>query len=211
MMSELTLFAFPGSCSRVSMILLEEAKASYQIKMVKLTEGEHKKPAYLAINPKGKVPTLRINDQVLTENPVIISFINKHYAQANLLPIVTNEIDRLSQLSDLCFCSSTLHPLVTRFCKPEFFTTDSNSDNVKQKAIEAINNTLLLIEERMAQVKWWYGTQWSALDAYIFWVLSRLESAGFALQKWPNLQLFLQTMLLRPSVKLALDKEKKLS
>jgi glutathione S-transferase len=68
------------------------------------------------------VPALKIDDSILTENPVIISFINQFFPQAQLLPKVDSEIEKFQQLSDLCFCSSTLHPLITRFCKPDFLS-----------------------------------------------------------------------------------------
>ena len=174
-MSQLTLFAFPGSCSGVSIILLEEAKADYHLHMVKLMQGEHKKPEYLSINPKGKVPALKVDEQILTENPVIISYLNKQFPEANLLPNVATEIAQLQQLSDLCFCSSTLHPIVTRLCKPEFFVEQQPSTEIKQKACSDLLNALQWVDKRLGESQWWYGEQWSAMDAYIFWVVSRAQ------------------------------------
>jgi glutathione S-transferase len=210
-MNELTLFAFPGACSRVSLILLEQAQADYQVHWVRLTKGEHKRPEFLAINPKAKVPALKIGNDILTENPAIISYINQRFPSAQLLPVSDNALTQLQQLSDLCFCSSTLHPMVTRFCKPEFFATSDAIISVKQKAQDALNDALVWVEQRMGQAAWWYGEQWSAMDAYLFWVLTRLQSADFLLAEWPNLHRFVQAMLTRPAVLRALAKEQQLA
>lgn len=210
-MSKLTLFAFPGSCSRVSMILLEQAQADYTIHMVKLMQGEHKKPEYLAVNPKGKVPALKIENEILTENPAIISFIHQQFPQANLLPKVSSELARLQQLSDLCFCSSTLHPIVTRLCKPEFFVEQQPTTEVKHKANKDLLSALHWVEQRLAGQQWWYPEQWSAMDAYLFWVVTRAQKCDLDLDLLPNIKRHSQDMLNREAVKRALAKEQALS
>jgi glutathione S-transferase len=52
----------------------------------------------------------------------------------------------------------------------------------------------------MGQASWWYDEQWSAMDIYLFWVLTSLQSADFSLAEWPNLVRFVQVMLTRPAV-----------
>lgn len=64
---------------------------------------------------------------------------------------------------------------------------------------------------KFGQSSWWYGEQWSAMDAYLFWAITRLQSADFSLAEWPNLQRFVQAMLTRPAVQRALAKESELS
>lgn len=210
-MSQLTLFAFPGSCSRVSMILLEEAQADYQLHVVKLMLGEHKKPEYLRINPKGKVPALKVGDEILTENPAIILYLNSLFPGAHLLPQVDSKLGQLQQLSDLCFCSSTLHPIVTRLCKPEFFIQQLDSTEIKQKAHGDLLSALQWVDKRLGASQWWYGQQWSAMDAYIFWVVTRAEKCDLDLALLPNIARHSQDMLSRDSVKRALAKESQCS
>jgi glutathione S-transferase len=193
------------------MILLEQAQADYQLQMVKLTQGEHKKPEFLAINPKGKVPALKVDNEILTENPAIISLIDSLFPAANLLPKVESKLAELQQLSDLCFCSSTLHPIVTRLCKPEFFTEQQATTEIKQKANKDLLIALQWVEQRLGDSQWWYGQQWSTMDAYIFWVVSRAASCDLDLSLVPNIERHKHDMLKREAVQRALAKEQTLS
>ena len=65
---KLTLAYCPIACSLVPYILLLEAGADFDVLPVNLGKGENFSPEYLRVNPKGKVPALIIDGQVLTEN-----------------------------------------------------------------------------------------------------------------------------------------------
>jgi glutathione S-transferase len=67
-MSDLTLFFAPDTCARVSMIALEETERPYKTELIAFMRGDHRSPRYLALNPKGRVPTLIVDGRVLTEN-----------------------------------------------------------------------------------------------------------------------------------------------
>jgi glutathione S-transferase len=70
----LTLYYAPGACSMASHIALEETGVPYEAKPVSLVTGEHLKDEYLkTVNPRGKVPALRTDEGVLTENVAIIT------------------------------------------------------------------------------------------------------------------------------------------
>jgi glutathione S-transferase len=65
----LTLYYAPGSSSMASHLVLEEAGAEYETRFVNEDAGEHRTEAYLRVNPRGKVPALRLADgSVLVEN-----------------------------------------------------------------------------------------------------------------------------------------------
>lgn len=101
----------PGSCSRVSAIVLEELELDFESRVVRFMKGEHKSAEYKVHNPKGKVPALIHNGKALTENVAIITYLQKLSGQ--LLPKTHNELEYARQIADLCFCSSTLpfsHP-----------------------------------------------------------------------------------------------------
>ena len=59
------------------MTALEECGVDYQSRMVILHAGEQKSPECLAVNPKGKVPVLSIDERLLTENPVILGLLDQ--------------------------------------------------------------------------------------------------------------------------------------
>ena len=71
----LTLYAATGSCSRASHIALEESALAYEVRLVDFGKAEQREPAYLTINPKGRVPALATGKGVLTESPAILAYI----------------------------------------------------------------------------------------------------------------------------------------
>ena len=71
-MPELTLFSSPRACSLACHIALEESGLPYTLEPVLVRKGEHQRPAYLAINPWGKIPALRIDNELLTEAHAIL-------------------------------------------------------------------------------------------------------------------------------------------
>ena len=83
----LKLFYAPGSCALASHIALEEAGAKYGAVRVDLRAKDQRKPEYLAINPKGRVPALVTDKGVLTENPAILAFVAQSFPEARLAPL----------------------------------------------------------------------------------------------------------------------------
>ena len=82
-----TFFYSPGTCALASHIALEDAGASYELKRLDFRKSEQQSPDYLAINPKGRVPTLRTPRGVLTETPAILAFVAQSFPEARLAPL----------------------------------------------------------------------------------------------------------------------------
>src|SRR4029450_12096513 len=72
--------------SRSSIVhwMLEELGQPYELQMVSLKKGETPQPAYLAVNPMGKVPTLKHGDTVITEAAAICTYLADEFPQARL-------------------------------------------------------------------------------------------------------------------------------
>jgi glutathione S-transferase len=89
-MADLTLYHASPSRSSVVLWMLEEVGEPYDIKLLKLSEGEQQKPEYLAVNPMGKVPALRHGDTVITEVAAICTYLADAFPAKNLaVPIGT--------------------------------------------------------------------------------------------------------------------------
>src|SRR5690606_28203403 len=144
------LYTAPQTCCRVAAIALETAEVEFETRLIRFLKGEHKSPEFKRINPKGKVPALEIDGEVLTENVAILTYLNERFPDANLMPPVASVGDRCRQLADLCFCSATLHPLVTRIRMPMFFAGREHASVVKKTAETAMDEYFQLIrsEER---------------------------------------------------------------
>jgi glutathione S-transferase len=66
--------------------MLEEAGAPYRMHVLELEKGEHKQPAFLAINPMGKVPTVVHQGTVITEVAAICLYLADAFREAGLAP-----------------------------------------------------------------------------------------------------------------------------
>ncbi|MFK7978228.1 MAG: glutathione S-transferase family protein, partial [Halioglobus sp.] len=185
-MNEITLFYAPQSCARVPTIALEEIGEPFDIRLVRFLKGEHKSPEYKNHNPKGKVPCLLIDGESLTENVAILSYLNDRFPDARLLPPVSNALQRFQQIADLSFCAATLHPIVTRIRMPRFFSKPEHARAVWESGCAAMKEYFNLIEQRLANDAWWYGEEWSVMDAYLYWVFWRVEGADFDVSAYPN-------------------------
>lgn len=80
------LYGFPQTRSSRVAWALEEAGADYEYLLVNLRAGEHKKPAFLAINPFGKIPTLVDDGQAISESASICTHIAEKFPAAKLIP-----------------------------------------------------------------------------------------------------------------------------
>ena len=80
----ITLFYAAHTCSLASHIALEEAGAEYSTVRISFAKEEQRKPDYLAINPKGRVPTMVTDEGILTETPAMLAFIAQSFPQAQL-------------------------------------------------------------------------------------------------------------------------------
>lgn len=207
-MTDVVLYYAPGTCARVPMISLEEAGQDFDARVVAFLAGEHKDPEFLTFNPAGKVPALIIDGQPLSENVAIVWYLAQHFPDAKLLPMSLDPIEQAQILSDLSYCASVLHPLVTRIRLPQTFCTlPDAAQDVWNIAAAAMDFHLCRIEERLKDRPWWYGEEWSSVDAYINWVWMRVTGAGISEAAYPNLADHDRRFLSRPAVQRALHRE----
>jgi Glutathione S-transferase len=204
-MCELTLYFTPGSCALVPLIALEESGERFELEPVKLATGAHRTPAYLSLNPKGKVPVLVADGLPLTENVAILSWLAGRFPAAELLPDPGDLRGRVEILSDLAYAASTLHPLVPRIRMPERLC-DTDPARVKAQALQAAQLQFALIDARVAR-GWWYGARWSAMDAYLYWIWFRMRDAEVDMTSFGNFARHAADSEARPAVQRALARQ----
>ena len=151
-MADLLLYMAPGSCSRVSLTALLETGADFETSLVRFMKGDHKSPAFRQLNPKSKVPLLIADGQALSENVAILFHLNRLYPNAHLMPKAASAIEEARQLADLCFCSATLHPIVTRLRLPKLVAGPDAAQAVWDKACAVMRDHFQLIENRLSIV-----------------------------------------------------------
>lgn len=107
----LTLYFHPRTRSTRPRWLLEELGVDYDVELVKLFEGAHKTPEYLAIHPLGRVPALRHGDNVMFESLGICLYLADRFPETGLAPMIADP-RRAEYCQWMAFSTSTLEPVV---------------------------------------------------------------------------------------------------
>src|SRR3954469_15665915 len=81
------LYYTADTCSLASHIALNDAGADYSTVRISFASEEQRKPEYLAVNPKGRVPALVTARGILTETPAMLAFIAQRFPKAKLAPL----------------------------------------------------------------------------------------------------------------------------
>lgn len=203
-MRAIELVWFPGTCSRVTLIALEEIGEPFatHVSPVERTTD----PAFLAVNPKGKVPVLTIDGLRLTETPAIMTRLAALYPDAQLLPrgdpVVENDA-----LAMMCWIAGAMHPSITRMRYPQrFCDLPGSADRTRALAAEALRTCFDLVEQRLAERDWLYD-EWSIVDAYLLWAWFRAAGSGMDCAGLRRCAGHAARCELRPSVARALDHE----
>ena len=106
---QLTLYHASPSRSSIVHWMLEELGEPYKLEVLNLQAGDQRKPAYLAINPMGKVPTLKDGDVVVSEVAAICCYLADTYPKAKLAPPIGDK-RRGDYLKWLFYGPSCLEP-----------------------------------------------------------------------------------------------------
>ena len=106
-----TLFHAPNSRSCAVRFLLEELGVPYDLHVLDLKKNEQRAPAYLAVNPMGKVPAIRHGDALVTELPAIFIYLADLFPDAGLAPGLNDPL-RGPYLRWLAFYGSSFEPAI---------------------------------------------------------------------------------------------------
>lgn len=183
---DLTLFHFPGACSRVSVCALETAGLPYELKLVNIAAGEQSAPAYQQVSALGKVPALLVDGEPLLENAAILTLIHALRPDAGVFPPDADPLARAEAIGGLSFCGGTLHPLVRGVVNPQRMTT-GDGEPVRAKSRELAAKSFAYAERRIAERGWWLGTL-SIVDVYLDWAFGVARNGGFAVEAYPELR-----------------------
>jgi glutathione S-transferase len=112
MSEEIVLYRSVASRSYTALWMLEELGLGYRMETVDVRAGATRAPAYLEINPMGKVPALKIGDVVVTEAPAICLFLADRYGYGAFAPKV-DDPERGPYLRWSVFAASVLEPAMT--------------------------------------------------------------------------------------------------
>jgi len=160
-MADLTLYHASPSRSSIVLWMLEELGQPYDVKLIKLSDGDNLKPDYLAINPMGKVPALAHKGTVITEAAAICTYLADEFPQAKLnVPVGTPR--RGLYLKWLFFGPGCFEPAVIDRAAPR--KEEARRGMLGYGTFETTMDT---VAKAIAQGPWLMGDQFTAADVII--------------------------------------------
>ncbi|MDP3854326.1 glutathione S-transferase family protein [Phenylobacterium sp.] len=203
----LKLFYYRGSCSLASHIALEEAEADYEAVPVDLASGEQTKPAYLAINPKGRIPALVTDRGVLTESLAILAFVAQTHPAASLAPL--DDPYAFAQVQAFnTYLASTVHVAYAHGRRAGRWADDPAAiTEMKRKVPETMAACFARIEADLPDGPWVMGEAYTICDPYLFTFSGWLAGIGVEIAQFPKVFGHFQRMNDRPAVRVVLAAE----
>ena len=198
-----TLFYMPRTRSLAPLILLEELGVPYRLEALDRGQAEHRAPAFLAINPMGKVPALRdATGAVVTEQVAIMLHLADLFPAVGLAPAVGDPL-RGPYLRWMVFYSATFEPAVVdrasnRDPGPRAMSPYGDFDAMLETLVGAITPGPYVLGARFsaADVLWGTALAWT--------------TAVKLLPERPEIAAYIQRIGSRPAAERARAKDKAL-
>jgi glutathione S-transferase len=196
------LFYNPQSRAAGVQILLEELNADYELKVLNLKTGDNRKPEFLAINPMGKLPTIKHGDTVVTEQAAVYMYLAELYPEAKLSPAVGDPL-RGEYLRWMVFYGSCFEPaVVDRSMKRE-------PAPVGTSPYGDFDMTIGTVAKQLSKGPWMLGETFTAAD--VLWGAALAWTTGFKIvPELPEFKAYIERFNARPAVARARAKDAEL-
>ncbi len=201
----LTLYGATGTCSLATAIALEEANADYELVRVDFAAGEQRTPAFLAKNPKGRVPALATPEGLLTENVALLAYVAQTHPAANLAPKDPFHFAEMQAFN--AYLASTVHVNHAHNRRGYRWTDDAAAiETMKAKVPQNMNDCTRIIEQNLFKGPWIMGGQFTVADGYLYNIARWFPNDGVDIANYPKLHDHFKRMEMRPAVQRAVEK-----
>jgi glutathione S-transferase len=200
------LYYAQGACSLGIHLLLNEVGADYELVKLDMRAGDLQKPEYLAINPKGKVPAMALDDgSVLTEWPALAGYIAATHPEAHL--VSSDPVMAARTMELVMFINGTVHLAgFSRVMRPAVFSPNpEEKDAVRAQGKKIFGDGLALVSAVLGDHDYLVG-DFSIADAALFYV-TFWNNAVAKVEVPANINAHYARMMARPAVKQAMVTE----
>jgi glutathione S-transferase len=196
------LYYAPGACSLSPHIALIEAGMPYDlVKVNTKTKQFDGGGDFLAVNAKGYVPVLELDDgQRLTEGPAIVQYLADRKPESGLAP-KPGTLERVRVQEWLNFTTSEIHKTFS-----PLFGADTPED-YKEIARKKLRGRFDWLSKEIKDREFLVGNHYTVADGYLFTVLGWTDHVGLKLADWPVLKAWHGRIAQRPAVQKALKEE----
>ena len=202
-----TLYYAPGAASLVVHWLLIETGARHELRRVDLEAGEHKLPAYLALNPAGVVPTLLVHSDPVTETAALVLHLADAHPSVALAP-PPGSIERARYYQWVAHLANTLHPAFRVWFYPHEAAGEASVEAAKEQARRRIEAVWDRIEAHLeTRGPYLLGGSPTAADFLLTMFMRWSRNMPRPATEWPQLAALAQRMKARPSFRTLYERE----
>jgi len=201
--SPIVFFHAPHSRSSVTRAMLEELGAPYDMVALNLTAAEQRTPDYLAINPMGKVPAIRDEGVLITEQPAILMHLADLYPEKELAPLPGDPL-RGAWLRWMVFYGSCFEPAMTDFSRKR------EPVPPMQCGYGDYDSVMHVVAAQLERGPWLLGERFTAADvlwggALNFGLMMKL------VPNWPVFREYARRVQARPAIRRAFELDEALA
>ena len=199
-MHDIVLYWHPMSSATPIACALAELAVPHQRVKVDITAGEQRRPAYLALNPNGKVPTLTVDGAPMFEAQAIAIWLGEHYGTERGLWPAAGTPARLQAVSwsTWAYVSYGAH-LVPLLVAKELGTPDDAHATAARKALDEL---LSVLDERLGRQAWMLGAEYSLVDLIVASVVGYSAYIGAPVAAHPATLAWMQKVQARPAMQI---------
>ena len=196
------LFYKPGACSLASHITLRESGKDFTLDGVDLMKKRLENgDDFFAVNPKGQVPALLLDDgTLLTEGVAIMQYLADSVPDRQLLAPVSS-ISRYKTLEWLNYIATELHKGFTPLFRPD------TPEEYKPTVRALLEKKMQYVDAALKEGQWICGSRFTIADAYLFTVLRWAYAVKLNMDGLENIAAYMKRMADRPGVAAALKAE----
>jgi glutathione S-transferase len=196
------LYYSPGACSLAPHILIKETGLDCElIKVSTKTHSVHTENDFYAINPKGYVPFLQLdNGEFMSEGPVICQYLCDLARREDLMP-AAGTLARYRVMEWQGYINSEIHKSFSPLFNSAFGT------DAKALHTTLLEKKLAWVSSQLGQSTFLTGSTFTAADAYLFVVVNWAKVVNVSIEGLSELAAFQQAVRTRPAVQAALQAE----
>ncbi|ATR84719.1 MULTISPECIES: maleylacetoacetate isomerase [Pseudomonas] len=158
----------------------------FQSLPVNLLKGEQREPAFLALNPQGRVPALRVDSgALLVQSPAIIEYLEERYPQPALLPAALEQRAQVRGVAALIGCD--IHPLHNVSVLNQLRQLGHDETQVNQWIAHWISQGLAAVEQLIGDSGYCFGAQPGLADVYLIPQLYAAQRFSIDLGAYPRI------------------------
>ncbi len=193
----LKLYGAMTSRAHRTVWMLKELKLAFEHVPTHFLDGSTRQPAFLSINPNGRVPVIDDAGFIVCESMAINLYLAKKYG-SNIAPQGLQE-DTLATQWSFWVVTEVEKPLLFAAANRKLFAEGARDEEQAQMAIAKLDWPFKVLDAHLAAREWLMGERFTVADLNVATVMDLAPQCGIALDAWPHVQAWHQRCLARPA------------